>query len=159
MARVIKKEKKRGFESTLTDEIIDEIKRNVMSGYNYMEIANNIGVPYKTLCHWRYQNVHQLADQIQQWEMERTLELAEAVGREILTMDDVKEDGTINPSLRAIKQREAEYTRDALIIARKKWSKKDTININVQLPQPILGNMFDTLDKAIVVEDEKSLIE
>ena len=89
------------------------------------------------------------------WQMERTLDLAEAVGRQILTVVTLKEDGTENPALLSIKQRESEYTRDALTIARKTWNKKDGINIIVQLPQPII-------DLGLVESDlvpEKSLVE
>lgn len=159
MSRVTMVREKTGPKPTITDEIVADIRTYVLQGLPYTEIAKHVGVNYKTLNYWRYKNIGQLADQIQTWEMERTLELAEAVGRQILTMVDVKDDGTINPALKAIKQREAEYVRDALVIARKKWSKRDAVNINVQLPQPILGDLFNSLPKVAIIEQPKSLVE
>lgn len=159
VSTVVKKKRKDHETLTLTDGTILQIKDCILNGKNIAETAVIIGFPEKTVYGWIYRNAENLGDKVETWKMERTLELAEAVGRDILTMVDSKEDGTINPSLRAIKQREAEYVRDALVIARKKWSKKDAININVQLPQPILGDLFDQLPKATIVDSDKSLIE
>lgn len=151
----LKKEvKKTGPETLLTDEILENIRTSVLVGDNLHITAEKIGINDKTLQKWYYSNYITLYDKVEMWKLERRLNEAERVGDEILAIDTIKEDGTHNPSLLAIKQREAEFLREALVIARKKYNKKETINFNVVLPQPILGNIID-----VPVKDDVKYID
>jgi sugar phosphate isomerase/epimerase len=148
MSRVVKKERKTMPTLALTDEITLQVKDGILKGLEIATIAESIGFPANTVYSWIYRNTQGLGDKVDLWKMERTLELAERVGRDILTMVVVNSNGTRSAPLTAIQQRESEYVRDALVIARKKWSKKDAVNINIQLPQPILdlGKLVATIE-------------
>ena len=71
------------------------------------------------------------------------IQRAEKKMRELMTIDMHKEDGTVNTKLVAIQQKEAEFIRSNVIEAQKYYSNKPQVNVQVNLPQPIidLGNI------------------
>lgn len=151
MSRV--KKSKPGPESTLTNELVLKIKENILDGKTLRETATNIGIPENTLYSWKNDNYQGIANKISQWDTERMLKQAEKFSDELMKMSALNEKGLLDKGLIAIKQKEAEFLREKLLIARDKYNSQQVTNVNVVLPQPIidLGKVVET------VEPQKSL--
>lgn len=153
MSRV--KKGKTGPESILTNELVLKIKENILEGKTLRETAVNVGISENTMYSWKYDNYMNIADKINTWETQRMLQQAEKFSDELLAMNTRNADGTINTRLAAIKQKESEFLREKLLIARDKYNSGNVVNVNVALPQPIID-----LSKVVsTVEPQKSLTE
>lgn len=148
MSRV--KKPKLGQPTLLNDEVIASIKSEVLKGTEIREIAEKISVAERTIYNWKDKDFMQLGSLWNKWEAERQLKQAEKFSDELLAMNTRNEDGTINTRLAAIKQKESEFLREKLLIARDKYNSQQVTNINVVLPQPII-------DLGKVVDEQKSL--
>lgn len=147
MSRV--KKQKPGPESTLTNEVILKIKESVIDGKTLKETAENIGVSESTIYSWKHHNYEGFADKLNTWEAMRQLKEADAFSKKLMSMSTINPDGSINKGLVAIQQKESEFLREKLLIARDKYNSGNVTNINVQLPQPIidLGKVVATVEK------------
>lgn len=146
MSRV--KKVKLGSPTLLNDEVIASIKSEVLKGTEIREIAEKINVAERTIYNWKDKDFMQLGSLWNKWQAERQLKQAEKFSDELLAMNVKNADGTINTRLAAIKQKESEFLREKLLIARDKYNSQQVTNINVVLPQPIidLGNVVSTDD-------------
>lgn len=151
MSRV--KKSKPGPETVLTNEVSLKIKENILEGKNLKEIAEIIGIKEGTIYSWRHHNYEGIADKMNTWEAMYQLKEADAFSKKLMSMPTTNEDGTINARLVAIQQKETEFLREKLLIARDKYNSGNVVNVNVALPQPIidLGKVVET------VEPQKSL--
>lgn len=153
MSRV--KKGKVGAPTLLTKELILQIKECVLDGMNIAETARKIKISEDSIYSWKFRNTEGLADKLNTWNTERQLKNAEKFSDELMAMSTVDKNGLINKGLVAIKQKEAEFLREKLLIARDKYNSGNVVNVNVALPQPIidLGKVVAT------VEEKKSLTE
>lgn len=147
MSRV--KKGKVGAPTLLTNELILQIKECVLQGMNIAETARKIGISEDSIYSWKFRNTEGLADKLNTWNTERQLQQAEKFSDELLAMNTKNADGTINTRLAAIKQKESEFLREKLLIARDKYNSGNVVNVNVALPQPIidLSKVVSTVDK------------
>lgn len=152
MSRV--KKLKPGPESILTHEMVLKIKDNILEGRTLRETAVNIGIPESTLYSWKYDNYQNLADKLSTWETQRMLKQAEDFSKKLMSMSTVDEKGRIDNRLVAIQQKESEFLREKLLIARDKYNSQQVTNINVVLPQPIID-----LGKVVATDDSQKSID
>lgn len=147
MSRV--KKAKVGAPSTLTKEVALLIKECVLDGMSLAETSRKIGISENTLYSWKHDNTQGLADKLNQWDTERMLNDAEKFSKKLMAMSTVDEKGNINKGLVAIQQKESEFLREKLLIARDKYNSGNVVNVNVALPQPIidLGKVVSTVGK------------
>jgi transposase-like protein len=152
MSRV---KKTTGPPSTLTKEVALKIKECVLEGKNMKEIAKTVGISDGTLYSWRHYNQDEIADKMNTWEAMYQLRQADKFSKELMAMLTVDEKGRPDKGLLAIKQKESEFLREKLIIARDKYNSGNVVNVNVALPQPIID-----LSKVVsTVNEKKSLTE
>ena len=86
------------------------------------------------------------------------LELSEALAGQILTLDAHNGKKHIDIGLLAIQQRESQFSREALVIARDRYNKKEGITLNVIAPAPILGNILDeAVKKDVIILDDNAI--
>lgn len=151
---IVKKET-RGKPTILTSETIAKIKSEVLQGTELREIAIKLKIVERTLYHWKDTDYLQLGSQWNKWETERQLKQAEKFSDKLMSMSTINPDGSINKGLVAIQQKESEFLREKLLIARDKYNSGNVVNVNVALPQPIidLGKVVSTQDS------QKSLTE
>ena len=147
MSRV--KKAKTGPESTLTDDVMSRLRDYVLQGKEVPEMSKLLDIPHNTLYTWKSKNYLNLQDKWNTWETQRMLVNAEKFSDELMLMSTLNPDGTVNKGLVAIKQKESEFLREKLLIARDKYNSNQVTNINVVLPQPIidLGKVVATVDK------------
>ena len=150
--------------SWVTDDNIKKACFYAKAGESDKQIAVKLGVTDIDYYNVMYNNTRAIKDQITLARMERHLDLSEALAGQILTIDARNGKKHIDIGLLAIQQRESQFSREALVIARDRYNKKDAININVIAPVPILGNILDKAVKQDVIilddnalESEKSL--
>lgn len=147
------KKTKPGPESTLTDGVILKIKESILDGKTLRETAEAIGVAESTLYSWKHNNQGGLQDKINTYEAMRQLKEADAFSKKLMSMSTTNLDGSINKGLLAIQQKESEFLREKLLIARDKYNSGNVVNVNVALPQPIID-----LSKVVsTVDSQKSL--
>lgn len=151
MSRVAKA--KIGQPSKLNDELIASIKSEVLKGTEIQEIALKLSIPERTIYYWKDKDYLQLGTLWNKWNTERMLKQAEKFSDDLMKMSTLNEKGLPDKGLIAIKQKEAEFLREKLLIARDKYNSGNVVNVNVALPQPIidLGKVVET------VEPQKSL--
>ena len=146
---------KRGTKTLLTDTLILQIRNEVMKGSDVREVAKTLAINEKTLYDWRVNNYQNIQDKWNAWETQRMLKQAETFSDKLMNMSVNNPDGTINKGLIAIQQKESEFLREKLLIARDKYNSGNVVNVNVALPQPIID-----LSKVVsTVDSKKSLIE
>ena len=147
------KKGKTGPESILTNDLVSKLKENIMDGKTLRETASIVGIPESTLYSWKSDNYQNIADKINTWETQRMLKQAEDFSKKLMAMPTVDENGKLDSRLVAIQQKESEFLREKLLIARDKYNSGNVVNVNVALPQPIidLGKVVET------VEPQKSL--
>lgn len=147
MSRV--KKAKPGQPTLLKDEDILVIKDCVLDGKNLLEIAEKLGVSENTVYSWKHNNTKGIADKLNMWDTQRMLNDAEKFSKKLMAMSTVDENGNINKGLVAIQQKESEFLREKLLIARDKYNSGNVVNVNVALPQPIidLGKVVATVEK------------
>jgi predicted DNA-binding protein YlxM (UPF0122 family) len=135
-----------GQPTLLTDEAVLIIKDCVLDGMNSKEIAEKLGVSENTVYSWRHNNTKGIVDKINTWETQRMLVQAESFSDKLMNMNTLNPDGTVNKGLVAIQQKESEFLREKLLIARDKYNSGNVVNVNVALPQPIidLGKVVST---------------
>lgn len=150
MSRV--KKSKTGPESILTNELISKLKENIIEGKTLRETASIVGIPESTLYSWKHDNYQNIADKINTWETQRMLKQAEEFSKRLMSMSTVDENGKIDARMVAIQQKESEFLREKLLIARDKYNSGNVVNVNVQLPQPIID-----LGKVVSVDNKKVL--
>ena len=126
---------KRGVKTILNDSVILQLRNHVLAGMNIKDIAVNTGLNQNTLYDWRNNNYLNLQDKWNTWELQRKLKLAEEFSESLLSYKDLDNKGELNTKLLSIKQREAEFLRSTLLIARNKYDKRDvpSNNNNVQI--------------------------
>lgn len=146
MSRV--KKETRGKPTILTGETIANIKSEVLAGLELREIAEKLSIAERTLYHWKDTDYLQLGSLWNKWNTERMLKQAESFSDKLMNMNTLNPDGTVNKGLVAIQQKESEFLREKLLIARDKYNSGNVVNVNVALPQPIidLGKVVSTQD-------------
>lgn len=129
--------------SILNSRIKRKIKTCVLQGQSIKEIAQNIGISENTLRDWFYRDTHKIAKDIRLWKAEAMLKEAEKISKEILTLDLRKEDGTLDPQILKVQQKEASFLREKLVIARQHYSNSSKISKEhtARVPMPILGDL------------------
>lgn len=149
------KKAKIGKPTLLHDEMVAEIKKEVLAGTEIREIASKINVSERTIYDWKDKDYMQIGTLWNKWNTERMLKQAETFSDKLMSMSVNNPDGTINKGLVAIQQKESEFLREKLLIARDKYNSGNVVNVNVALPQPIID-----LSKVVsTVDTKKSLIE
>lgn len=134
--------KKPGPKTVLNESLFLKIREAVMQKKNGKQIAEYIGVPYTTFCTWRHDNYQMLADKLKEYEHHRALEKS-FVRMEALTESEREE----------IAFKASEFFLET--VGKKDFSRKEA-NINIiNMPTPILGNMFDDMARVNVIEHEK----
>lgn len=136
MSRV--KKSKPGPETVLNNEVILKIKESVIDGKTLKETAEIIGVKEGTIYSWKHHNYEGFADKLNTWEAMRQLKQADEFSKKLMAMSTINPDGSINKGLVAIQQKESEFLREKLLIARDKYNSGNVVNVNVALPQPII---------------------
>ena len=153
MSRV--KKETRGQPTKLTDEVIASIKSEVLKGTEIQEMSIKLNIPERTIYYWKDKDYLQMGTLWNKWNTERMLKQAETFSDKLMNMSVNNPDGTINKGLIAIQQKESEFLREKLLIARDKYNSGNVVNVNVALPQPIID-----LSKVVsTVDSKKSLIE
>ena len=151
MSRV--KKETRGKPTVLNDAMIAEIKKEVLAGTEIREIASKIGVSERSIYDWKDKDYLHIGTLWNKWNTERMLINAEKFSNELMAMSTLNEKGLVDKGLVAIKQKEAEFLREKLLIARDKYNSGNVVNVNVALPQPIID-----LSKVVsTVEPRKEL--
>lgn len=116
---------KRGVKTILNDALIMQLREQVLKGCEIRETARNIGINEQTLYDWRRNNYLNLTDKWNTWELQRNLKQAEDFSKHLMELPSY-EDEKLNTKLLSIKQREAEFLRSTLLIARNKYDKRDS---------------------------------
>lgn len=152
MSRV--KKAKIGKPTLLNDAVLAEIKRGVLNGLEVTEIAENVKVSERTIYEWKDKDYMHVGTLWTKWDTERMLNNAEKFSKKLMAMSTVDENGKIDARMVAIQQKESEFLREKLLIARDKYNSGHVTNINVALPQPIID-----LGKVVSTDNKKSLTE
>lgn len=129
---------KRGTKTLLTDTLLLQIRNEVLKGSEAREVAKTLAINENTLYDWKSNNYQKLQDKWNAWETQRMLKQAEKFSDNLMAMSTTNPDGTINKGLVAIQQKESEFLREKLLIARDKYNSGNVVNVNVALPQPII---------------------
>ena len=126
---------KTGPKTILDKELLRKIKIAYKETGEIRKTAKIVGINDKTLYCWRDDNYLNLTDQMNRWDLERQLEQAESFSKRLLAMVESDSEGVINTKLVSIKQREAEFLRSTLLIARNKYDKRENLSqgTNVQI--------------------------
>jgi len=144
---------KRGTKTLLTDTLLLQIRNEVLKGSETREVAKTLAINENTLYDWKSNNYQKLQDKWNAWETQRMLKQAETFSDRLMSMSTTNPDGSINKGLVAIQQKESEFLREKLLIARDKYNSGNVVNVNVALPQPIID-----LSKVVsTVEQPKSI--
>lgn len=141
--------KRTGPESTLTDEVMSRLRDYVLQGKEVPEMSKLLSIPHNTLYTWKSKNYLNLQEQWNTWETQRMLKQAEDFSKKLMSMVTTDENGKVDARLVAIQQKESEFLREKLLIARDKYNSGNVVNVNVALPQPIID-----LGKVIEVPKE-----
>lgn len=116
---------KPGVKTVLNDEMILKLRQGVLEGKNAVEMSKTLGISEKTIYAWRTHNYQGIQDKWNSWELQRKLKLAEEFSERLMTLP-VDENGRVNTKLASIQQREAEFLRSSLLIARDKYDKRES---------------------------------
>jgi len=144
---------KRGTKTLLTDTLLLQIRNEVLKGSETREVAKTLAINENTLYDWKSNNYQKRQDKWNAWETQRMLKQAETFSDRLMSMSTTNPDGSINKGLVAIQQKESEFLREKLLIARDKYNSGNVVNVNVALPQPIID-----LSKVVsTVEQPKSI--
>lgn len=144
---------KRGVKTLLNDSLTLQIRAEVLKGKEVGEIAKTLNLNEKTLYDWRTNNYQGITDKWNAWKTQYNLKQAEDFSEKLMNMNTLNPDGSINKGLVAIQQKESEFLREKLLIARDKYNSGNVVNVNVALPQPIID-----LSKVVsTVEPRKEL--
>lgn len=149
--KTLLKPKRTKHTTLLTEEKAKEVKRLIIEGKTLRECADIIKVNHNTLYQWKWDNTLGFADMVEKAEAEAELKRVQEFSKRLLQYNEVEE-GKVNTSLLAIKQREASDLRGSLINAKRIYDNRQVNNTVVVLPTPILGGM---LEKEAEVIDEK----
>ena len=127
----------------IPEETVTQILECAKEGLTVRDIAKRLELTESTLYSWKARNNNGSAEKMQLAYLQGDIQRAEKKMRELMTIDMHKEDGTVNTKLVAIQQKEAEFIRSNVIEAQKYYSNKPQVNVQVNLPQPIidLGNI------------------
>lgn len=120
-----------GGELSITQETTENILRDVRAGYLPIDISRKYNVKESTVYSWRNNS---LCKEWQRAEMLHQLDQVEQFSKELMSMKTGKKD----TALIAIKQKESEFLRKQLLIAKDKYNDAPQIAIQVNLPQPIV---------------------
>lgn len=147
------KKARTGPESTLTSDVMSKLRDYVLQGKEVPEMSKLLDIPHNTLYTWKSKNYLNLQSEWNIWETQRMLQQAEKFSDKLMAMVTTNPDGSINKGLIAIQQKESEFLREKLLIARDKYNSGNVVNVNVALPQPIID-----LSKVVsTVEPRKEL--
>lgn len=135
--------RKRGKQTLLNSKVIAKIKDYVLVGLTLEKIAKNIGISENTLNHWLASNRQNLLVIVDDSKVDRMLNEAEKVSKEILSLDPRKENGTIDGKILAVQQKESAFLREKLVIARDYYSNTSKISKvdSGRKPVPILAGL------------------
>jgi len=145
---------KRGVKTLLTDSLILQIRAEVLKGKEVGEVAKTLGLNEKTVYDWRANNYLGITDKWNAWETQRMLVQAEEFSKKLMNMSTIDENGRIDQRLVAIQQKESEFLREKLLIARDKYNSQQVTNVNVVLPQPIID-----LGKVVSTQENKKTLD
>lgn len=152
---IVRVKRKVGKPTTLTNEQALLIKECVLEGMSLSETAKKMGISENTLYSWKHNNIEGIADKLNTWEAMHQLKQADIFSKKLMAMVTTDENGKPDKGLLAIQQKESEFLREKLLIARDKYNSGNVVNVNVALPQPIID-----LSKVVsTVDTKKSLIE
>lgn len=129
----------------IPEETLTQILECAKEGLTIRDIAARLGLTESTLYSWKARNNNNLAEKMQLAYLHGDIQRAEKKMRDLMALDMHKEDGTVNTKVVAIQQKEAEFIRSNVIEAQKYYSNRPQVNVQVNLPQPIidLGNITE----------------
>ena len=113
------------------EELTTEILERVRKGMNAQDIAKEVNVEYGKILRWKNNALESLwnrADMLYQ------LDTVEAFSKRLMAESAGKKD----TGLKAIQQKEAEFLRKQLVVAKTKYNDTPQIAIQVNLPSPIV---------------------
>lgn len=113
------------------EELTTEILERVRKGMSAQDIAKEVNVEYGKILRWKNNALESLwnrADMLYQ------LDTVEAFSKRLMAESAGKKD----TSLKAIQQKEAEFLRKQLVVAKTKYNDTPQIAIQVNLPSPIV---------------------
>lgn len=145
---------KRNTIELIDDKTLKNIKNYLINGGLISRIQENINIDKKILDYCIHHDEASLYRKLRNWELQGFLKNAERVSSQILSHSEVLPDGSIDSSLLNIKQREAAFLREKLIIARDTYDTKPVQNNNIILPVPILQGLLDKNTDNVVKKDE-----
>lgn len=130
-------------ESPVDEVVILQVLTLAEEGLQLRNIAEQIGIPENTLYSWKYRNISNLQERLHLAYLKGDIKRAENKMRELMELEAKNSDGQINSRVLAIQQKEAEFIRSNVIEAQKYYSNRPQVNVQVNLPQPIidLGNI------------------
>lgn len=120
---------KGGKPTTLTDELVLAIRKQVLDGVKYIDIQDKLEIPANTWDAWVYKDYTSNPNKnkgfrtlLNEWKNERLIRKTEKLSDEILDANHIKEDGKYDTDLLRVKQKEAEFVRETL--GKLNYSKK-----------------------------------
>lgn len=115
-----------GRPSDLTEEVLEKIKKGILDGLEYQEIAKLSEVELGTFYAWTYKNYCNLSDKIEGWRRDRKLKLAEENIERILA-----DKGMISEAKREKIQADmSQFVAETL--GKENYSKKTTQDSNLK---------------------------
>ena len=122
---------KNGRELTLTEGIKKDMLLLVRQGKDMKQISEALNVNYQNILNWRYNHITSDWNNAQ---MLYQLDQAEAFSDKLMKLEAGKKD----TSLLAIQQKEVEFLRKQLLVAKSKYNDTPQVAIQVNLPSPII---------------------
>jgi hypothetical protein len=151
---------KTGPKTALTPVLISKIRMHIKNGLTLRDTSKNLGIPESTLYTWHSENYLNLREEVKLAELEHSLQQAEAFSRKLMELSELDDKGGVNTKLVSIKQREAEFLRSNLLIARRYYDKREaqasgnvTINV-VNFNKDKANEVLDLTEQLEVVEGE-----
>lgn len=117
--------------TTLTEARKVEVLKMVREGKTAKEISDALNVTYSVVLDWR--NMH-IINEWNRADMLYQLDTVEAFSKRLMAESAGKKD----TGLKAIQQKEAEFLRKQLVVAKTKYNDTPQIAIQVNLPSPIV---------------------
>ena len=148
-----------GRPTDLTEDLFKEIKKGVLDGKTFKEIASIIGKTVEVFYVWHSDNYLGLADKIEGWKRDRKVMLASGVIDEMLEMpvnvlkwegrgEDAEQVVTTDSGLVRIKQDTAKFVLETL--AKDNYSKRSELtgkDGEQLMPKPLLGGLSNQIEE------------
>ena len=161
MATKVLSKNRTGPKSVLDSALLSRLRQLTREGKGLREIAKIQGLPESTLYTWHSENYLNIRNEIRQGKLEKMLDDAEMVSEKILSYNPISKlhgKEVVNTALVTIQQREAEYLRSMLKVAKEEYASKDvTVNVQVNLPTPIMD--MSSIEEHVIVDVSKDVVE